>query len=60
MFCHIFIRCLELPNRLDTQFNHSVDNIVITRAFFLGGRRGTHTPKHFVNLTGESKDFKIF
>jgi hypothetical protein len=28
-------------------------------AFFLGGRRGTHTPKHFVNLTGESKNFKM-
>jgi hypothetical protein len=27
---------------------------------FLGGRRGTRTPKHFVNLTGESKNFKIF
>jgi hypothetical protein len=25
--------------------------------FFLGGRRGTRTPKHFVNLTGESKNF---
>jgi hypothetical protein len=29
-----------------------------TRAFFLGGRRGTRTPKHFVNLTGESKTLK--
>jgi hypothetical protein len=29
------------------------------RAFFLGGRRGTRTPKHFVNLTGESKTFKM-
>jgi hypothetical protein len=28
--------------------------------FFLGGRRGTRTPKHFVNLTEESKNFKIF
>jgi hypothetical protein len=27
--------------------------------FFLGGRKGTSIPKHFVNLTGESKDFKI-
>jgi hypothetical protein len=26
--------------------------------FFLGGRRGTRTLKHFVNLTGESKNFK--
>jgi hypothetical protein len=24
----------------------------------MGGRRGTRTPKHFVNLTGESKNFK--
>jgi hypothetical protein len=28
-------------------------------AFFLGGRRGTRTPKHFVNLAGESKNFKM-
>jgi hypothetical protein len=27
----------------------------INRAFFLGGRRGTRTPKHFVNLMEESK-----
>jgi hypothetical protein len=27
--------------------------------FFLGLRRGTRTPKHFVNLTGESKNFKM-
>jgi hypothetical protein len=27
------------------------------RAFFLGGRRGTRTPKHFVNITEESKNF---
>jgi hypothetical protein len=26
-------------------------------AFFLGGRRGTRTPIHFVNLTGVSKQF---
>jgi hypothetical protein len=25
--------------------------------FFLEGRRGTRTPKHFVNLMGESKNF---
>jgi hypothetical protein len=29
------------------------------RAFFLGGRRGMRTPKHFVNLMGESKNFKM-
>jgi hypothetical protein len=28
-------------------------------AFFLGGRRGTRIPKHYVNLTGESKNFKM-
>jgi hypothetical protein len=27
--------------------------------FFSGGRRGTRTPKHFVNVTGESKNFKM-
>jgi hypothetical protein len=27
--------------------------------FFWRGRRGTRTPKHFVNLTGESKNFKM-
>jgi hypothetical protein len=27
--------------------------------FFLGGCRGTRTPKHFVNLTRESKNFKM-
>jgi hypothetical protein len=31
--------------------------IILLSAFFLGGRRGTRTPKHFVNLTGESKKF---
>jgi hypothetical protein len=32
---------------------------VLVSAFFLGGSRGTRTPKHFVNLTGESKNFKM-
>jgi hypothetical protein len=32
---------------------------VTIRVFFLGGRRGTRTPKHFVNLTGESKNCKM-
>jgi hypothetical protein len=27
--------------------------------FFLGGRRGTRTSKHFVNITGEIKNFKM-
>jgi hypothetical protein len=29
------------------------------QGFFSGGRRGTRAPKHFVNLTGESKKFKM-
>jgi hypothetical protein len=33
--------------------------MVCASAFFLEGRRGTRTPKHFVNLTGESKNFKM-
>jgi hypothetical protein len=32
---------------------------VYIQCFFLGGGRGTRTPKHFVNLTGESKHFKM-
>jgi hypothetical protein len=32
---------------------------IYTVFFFLGGRRGTRTPKHFVNLTGEIKNFKM-
>jgi hypothetical protein len=34
-------------------------SIGISSAFFLGGRRGTLTPKHFVNLMGENKNFKM-
>jgi hypothetical protein len=33
--------------------------IYIYSAFFLGGRRGTRTPNHFVNPTSESKNFKM-
>jgi hypothetical protein len=33
--------------------------IVKGSAFFVGERRGTRTPKHFVNRRGESKNFKI-
>jgi hypothetical protein len=33
--------------------------LVFARAFFLGGRSGTRTRKHFVNVTGESKNFKV-
>jgi hypothetical protein len=39
--------------------NHVSNSTHVPRAFFLGGRRGTRTPKHFVNLTGESKNFKM-
>jgi hypothetical protein len=38
-------------------YQHVSITFVITRAFFLRGRRGTRIPKHFVNLTGESKNF---
>jgi hypothetical protein len=31
----------------------------MTSAFFLGGHRGKRTPKNFVNLTGESKNFQM-
>jgi hypothetical protein len=33
--------------------------VVRISAYFLGGCRGTYTPKHFVNLTEESKNFKM-
>jgi hypothetical protein len=33
--------------------------LLLLSVFFLGGRRGTRTPKHFVNLTGERKNFKM-
>jgi hypothetical protein len=36
-----------------------LQTILRTSAFFLGGRRGTCTPKHFVNLTGQSKNVKM-
>jgi hypothetical protein len=32
---------------------------IYIQCFFLGGRRGRRTPKNFVNLMGESKDFKM-
>jgi hypothetical protein len=51
-----------------TCFSHScghlqgvaLHRIEISSAFFLGGCRGTRTPKHFVNLTGGRKNFKMF
>jgi hypothetical protein len=33
--------------------------ILVSSAFFLGGHMGMCTPKHFVNLMGESKNFKL-
>jgi hypothetical protein len=36
---------------------YHVIHVYYIQCFFLGGRRGTRTPKHFVNLTGESKNF---
>jgi hypothetical protein len=33
--------------------------LLLSAFFFLGERRGKRTPKHFVNLTGESKNFKM-
>jgi hypothetical protein len=36
-----------------------VSFLIITSNFRLGGRRGTRSPKHFVNLTGESKNVKM-
>jgi hypothetical protein len=32
---------------------------IYVQRFFSGGRRGMRTPRHFVNLTGESKNFKM-
>jgi hypothetical protein len=56
------LRTIELGafNGLTKLIKLSVRTNEISRAFFLGGRRGTRTPKHFVNLTGESKNLKIF
>jgi hypothetical protein len=34
------------------------ENRLTSSDFFLGGRSGTRTPKYFVNLMGESKNFK--
>jgi hypothetical protein len=33
--------------------------LINTSGFFLGGRRGTRTPKHFVSVRRESKNFKM-
>jgi hypothetical protein len=55
--------CCGIGTKLSTQSGHLMDFLILylcyNQAFFLGGRRGTHTPKHFVNLTGESKNFKM-
>jgi hypothetical protein len=43
----------------DHCFHKVLYRCIILSAFFLGGRRGTRTPKHFLNLTGESKNLKM-
>jgi hypothetical protein len=40
------------PNNSSVSYNY-------TQCFFSGGRRGTRTPKHFVNLMEESTNLKI-
>jgi hypothetical protein len=39
--------------------NINIIIIIIISAYFLGGRRGTRTPKHFVNLMGGSTNLKM-
>jgi hypothetical protein len=34
--------------------------LLLLPVLFSGERRGTHTPKHLVNLTGENKNFKTY
>jgi hypothetical protein len=46
--------CFNITNIINIELH-----TVVSRAFFLGGRKGTRTPKHFVNLTGESRNFKM-
>jgi hypothetical protein len=54
-----------IPPPMPLYYDHQPKGIVtsyiyyaITSAFFSGGRRGMRTPKHFVNLMAESKNFK--
>ena len=56
--CGYETSCVSTCLPLNVRF--VLTEILLRRAFFLGGRRGTRTPKHFVNLTGESKNFKCW
>jgi hypothetical protein len=47
------------PQAVDELDSLEIQRVTITSAFLLGGCRGTRTPKHFVNLTEESKNFKM-
>jgi hypothetical protein len=64
-FCVYFL-CPHLQKYFQKTTSHTwysicfCNTIPSDRAFFLGGCRGTRTPKHFVNLTGESKNFKCW
>jgi hypothetical protein len=43
-----------------SEFKQNQPNIMAgSSAFFLERQRSTRTPKHFVNLTGQSKNFNI-
>jgi hypothetical protein len=53
------LQTTESVEELHTGTSAPTFKTVFPSAFFLGGRRGTRTPKHFVNLTGESKNFKM-
>jgi hypothetical protein len=56
-----FIQRMQIINRIlkPSQTQKHIDWKYITPVlFFLGGSRGTRTPKNFVNLTGESKTIK--
>jgi hypothetical protein len=52
-FRYVIVNALHKGDNKDNNNHHH------NQCFFLGGRRGTPTPKHFVNLTGESKTFKM-
>jgi hypothetical protein len=60
---------IEVKGRRGRRLRKLLDDIKERRGYSLlmeeasafggRGRRGTRTPKHFVNLTGESKNFKM-
>jgi hypothetical protein len=41
------------------EVKREIEKMARSSDFYLGGRRGTRTPKHFVNLTGGLKNFKM-